>query len=151
MSLKQQIESKLNEALKAKDKSTYPTLRLVVSAIKDAEIAGRSKGQKEVADSEVTSILKKMIKQRNESCEVYKKAGRKELLDSETREVEVISIFLPKQLSEEETKKICQETLKTVGATSMKDMGKVMGALKLKHADTIDFSKVSSIIKELLN
>ena len=151
MSLKQQIESRLNEALKAKDKNTYPTLRLIVSAIKDAEIAGRSKGQKEVADSDVTSILKKMIKQRNESCEVYKKAGRKELLESETKEIEVISIFLPKQLSEEETKKICQEIVKTVGATSMKDMGKVMGALKSKHADTIDFSKVSSIIKELLN
>jgi uncharacterized protein len=151
MSLKQQIESKLNEALKAKDKSTYPTLRLIVSAIKDAEIAGRSKGQKEVTDSDVTAILKKMIKQRNESCEVYKKAGRKELLESETREIEVISIFLPKQLSEEETKKICQETVKAVNASSMKDMGKVMGALKSKHADTIDFSKVSSIIKELLN
>ena len=151
MSLKQQIESKLNEALKAKDKNTYPTLRLVVSAIKDAEIAGRSKGQKEVADSDVTAILKKMIKQRNESCEVYKKAGRKELLESETREIEVINVFLPKQLSEEETKKICQETVKNVGATSMKDMGKVMGVLKSKHADTIDFSKVSSIIKELLN
>jgi uncharacterized protein YqeY len=151
MSLKQKIESRLNEALKAKDKNTYPTLRLMVSAIKDAEIAGRSKGQKEVADSDVTTILKKMIKQRNESCEVYRKAGRKELLESETKEIEVISIFLPKQLSEEETKKICQETVKTVGATSMKDMGKVMGALKSKHADTIDFSKVSSIIKELLN
>ena len=151
MSLKQHIESKLNEALKAKDKNTYPTLRLVVSAIKDAEIAGRSKGQQEVADSDVTTILKKMIKQRNESCEVYRKAGRKELLESETKEIEVISVFLPKQLSEEETKKICQETVKTVGATSMKDMGKVMGALKSKHADTIDFSKVSSIIKELLN
>ena len=151
MSLKQQIESKLNEALKAKDKSTYPTLRLIVSAIKDAEIAGRSKGQKEVTDSDVTAILKKMIKQRNESCEVYKKAGRKELLESETREIEVISIFLPKQLSEEETRKICQETVKAVNASSMKDMGKVMGSLKSKHADTIDFSKVSSIIKELLN
>ena len=151
MSLKQQIESKLNEALKAKDKNTYPTLRLVVSAIKDAEIAGRSKGQQEVADSDITGILKKMIKQRNESCEVYKKAGRKELLESESREIEVISAFLPKQLSEEETKKICQETVKSVGATSMKDMGKVMGMLKSKHADTIDFSKVSSIIKELLN
>ena len=151
MSLKQQIESKLNEALKAKDKNTYPTLRLVVSAIKDAEIAGRSKGQQEVADSDITSILKKMIKQRNESCEVYKKAGRKELLENESREIEVISTFLPKQLSEEETKKICQETVKSVGATSMKDMGKVMGMLKSKHADTIDFSKVSSIIKELLN
>ena len=151
MSLKHQIESKLNEALKAKDKNTYPTLRLMVSAIKDAEIAGRSKGQKEVADSEVIAILKKMIKQRNESCEVYRKAGRKELLESETREIEVINVFLPKQLSEEETKKICQETVKNVGATSMKDMGKVMGALKSKHADTIDFSKVNSIIKELLN
>ena len=151
MLLKQQIEDKLNLALKAKDKNTYPTLRLVVSAIKDAEIAGRSKGQKEVADGDVTAILKKMIKQRNESCEVYKKAGRKELLKNETREIEVISIFLPKQLSEDETKKICEETVKTVGATSMKDMGKVMGVLKSKHADTIDFSKVSSIIKELLN
>ena len=151
MSLKQRIESKLNEALKAKDKNTYPTLRLVVSAIKDAEIAGRSKGQQEVADSDITGILKKMIKQRNESCEVYKKAGRKELLESESREIEVISAFLPKQLSEEETKKICQETVKSVGATSMKDMGKVMGMLKSKHANTIDFSKVSSIIKELLN
>ena len=151
MSVKQQIESKLNEALKAKDKNTYPTLRLMVSAIKDAEIAGRSKGQKEITDSEVTAILKKMIKQRNESCEVYRKAGRKELLESETREIEVINVFLPKQLSEEETKKICQETVKNVGATSMKDMGKVMGALKSKHADTLDFSKVSSIIKELLN
>ena len=151
MSLKQQIKSKLNEALKAKDKNTYPTLRLAVSAIKDAEIAGRVKGQKEVTDSEITSILKKMIKQRNESCEVYKKADRNELLKSETREIEVISTFLPKQLSEEETKKICQETVKDVGATTMKDIGKVMGALKAKHADTIDFSKVSLIIKKLLN
>ena len=150
MPLKQLIESKLNEALKAKDKNTYPTLRLVVSAVKDAEIAGRSKG-KEVTDSDVTVILKKMIKQRNESCEVYKKAGRKELLESETREIEVISTFLPKQLSEEETRKICQDTVKFVGATSMKDMGKVMGELKLKYADTIDFSKVSPIIKEILN
>ena len=151
MSLKQQIDSNLNKALKAKDKNSYPTLRLIVSAIKDAEIAGRSNGKKEITDSDITAILKKMIKQRNESCEVYKKAGRNELLENETKEIEVISAFLPKQLSEEETKKICQETLKSVGATSMKDMGKVMGVLKLKHADTIDFSKVSLIIKELLN
>ena len=151
MSLKQQIDKKLNEALKAKDKNTYPTLRLVVSAIKDAEIAGRSKVQKEINDSDITVILKKMIKQRNESCEVYKKAGRKELLEAETSEIEVISLFLPKQLSEEETKQICKDTVKTVGATSMKDMGKVMGVLKSKYADTIDFSKVSLIIKELLN
>ena len=151
MTLKKQIEEKLNEALKAQDKSTYPTLRLVLSAIKDAEIASRTKGQKEMSDSEVTSILKKMIKQRNESCEVYKKAGRNELLENETKEIEVISVFLPKQLSEEETKKICEEAIKSSGASSMKDMGKIMGILKSKHADTLDFSKVSSIIKELLN
>ena len=150
MSLKQQIESKLNEALKAKDKSTYPTLRLIVSAIKDAEIAGRSKGQKEVTDSDVTAILKKMIKQRNESCEVYKKAGRKELFDNEMREISIISSFLPKQLNEEETKKICVDIVKKTGAASMKDMGKVMGQLKSKHSDTLDFSRVSSILKELL-
>ena len=151
MSLKKQINEKLNEALKAKDKNTYPTLRLVISAIKDAEIAGRTKSKKEMSDSDITAILKKMIKQRNESCEVYKKAGRSELLDNETKEIEVINIFLPKQLSEEETKKICTEVIKSSGASSMKDMGKVMGVLKSKHADTLDFSKVSSIIKELLN
>ena len=151
MSLKKQIEEKLSAALKAKDKNTYPTLRLIVSAIKDAEIASRTKGQKEMSDSDVTSILKKMIKQRNESCDVYKKAGRNELLENETKEIEVISNFLPKQLSEEETKKLCQEAIKSSGASSMKDMGKIMGILKSKHADTLDFSKVSSIIKEILN
>ena len=151
MSLRIQIEEKLNQALRAKDKNIYPTLRLVVSAIKDAEIAGRSKGQKEINDSDITAILKKMIKQRNESCEVYKKAGRKELLENETKEIEVISVFLPKQLSEEETKKICADVIKSVGASSMKDMGKVMGELKSKHSETLDFSKVSLIIKELLS
>ena len=151
MSLKNQIEVKLNQALKAKDKNTYPTLRLVVSAIKDAEIAGRSKGQKEMTDADITTILKKMIKQRNESCEVYKKAGRSELLENEEKEIGVISVFLPKQLNQEETKKICADAIKSVGASSMKDMGKVMGLLKSKHSDTLDFSKVSSIIKELLN
>ena len=151
MSLKKQIEQKLNEALKAKDKNIYPTLRLVVSAIKDAEIASRTKDQKEISDSGLTAILKKMIKQRNESCEVYKKAGRDELLENEIKEIEVISAFLPKQLSEEETKKICEEAIKLAGASSMKDMGKIMGILKSKHADTLDFSKVSSIIKSLLN
>ena len=150
MSLKKQIEEKLTEALKAKDKNTYPTLRLAVSAIKDAEIAGRTEGLKEMSDSDITAILKKMIKQRNESCEVYKKAGRNELLENETKEIEVISSFLPKQLSDEETKKICQEAIKSSGASSMKDMGKVMGILKSKHSDTLDFSKVSLIIKELL-
>ena len=150
MSLKKQIEEKLNEALKSKDKNTYPTLRLVVSAIKDAEIAGRSKGQKELKDSDIISLLKKMVKQRNESCEVYEKAGRKELLENEKKEITVINSFLPKQLSDEETKKICEETIKSVGASSMKDMGKNMGALKSKHSDSLDFSKVSVILRGLL-
>ena len=151
MSLKKQIDDKLNQALKAKDKNTYPTLRLIVSAIKDAEIAGRSKGQKELKDSDIISLLKKMVKQRNESCEVYEKAGRKELLENEKKEITVINSFLPKQLSDEETKKICEETIKSVGASSKKDMGKIMGALKSKHSDSLDFSKVSSILKGLLN
>ena len=151
MSLKKQIEDNLTEALKAKDKKTYPTLRLIVSAMKDAEIAGRSKGQKDIKDSDIIALLKKMIKQRNESCEVYKKAGRTELLENENREIEVINKFLPDQLSEEETKKICEETIKSVNATSMKDMGKIMGVLKSKHADSLDFSKVSTILKGLLS
>ena len=120
-------------------------------AIKDAEIAGRSKSQKDIKDGDIIALLKKMIKQRNESCEVYKKAGRTELLENENREIEVINKFLPNQLSEEETKKICEETIKSVNATSMKDMGKIMGVLKSKHADSLDFSKVSSILKGLLN
>ena len=150
MSLKKQIDEKLNEALKAKDKNIYPTLRLVISAIKDVEIAGRSKGQKEIKDSDIISLLKKMIKQRNESCEVYEKAGRKELLQSEKKEIAIISTFLPKQLSEEETRKVCEDTIKSIGASSMKDMGKIMGVLKSKHADSLDFSKVSAILKGLL-
>jgi uncharacterized protein len=150
MSLKNQIEKKLNQALKDKDKNTYPTLRLVVSAIKDAEIANRTKEKKDMSDSDIVSILKKMIKQRNESSEVYKKAGREELLKQETNEIAVISSFLPKQLSEEETKKICEEVIKSLEANSIKDMGKVMGELKTKYSNTLDFSKVSLIIKELL-
>ena len=151
MSLKKQIDYKLNQALKAKDKNTYPTLRLIVSAIKDVEIAGRSKGLKEIKDSDIISLLKKMVKQRNESCEVYQKAGRKELLENEKREINVINSFLPKQLNDEETKKICEETIKSVGASSMKDMGKIMGVLKSKYAESLDFSKVSTILKGLLN
>ena len=151
MSLKQQIDGKLKEALKAKDKNTYPTLRLVLSAIKDAEIAGRSNEQKEITDSDITAILKKMIKQRNESCEVYKKAGRKELLESESKEIEVINRFLPKQLNEEETKKICQETVKAIGATSMKDMGKVMGMASIQLLGRADGKMIASLVKQKLS
>ena len=150
MSLKTQIEEKLNQALKDKDKNIYPTLRLVISAIKDVEIANRTKESKGISDSDITSILKKMLKQRNESYEVYKKAGRQELLDIEKKEIDIINTFLPKQLCEDETKKICVDTIKSVGATSTKDIGKVIGQLKSKYSDTLDFSKVSFIVKELL-
>jgi uncharacterized protein YqeY len=150
MSLKTQIEEKLNQSLKNKDKNLYPTLRLIVSGIKDALIANRNKETKELTDQDVVGLLKKMIKQRNESCEVYKKAGRVELLETETKEIEIISSFLPKQLSEEDTKKLCEEVIKKVQANSIKDMGKVMGELKKTHGDVLDFSKVGSIIKIIL-
>jgi uncharacterized protein len=150
MSLQTKIEEKLNQSLKNKDKNLYPTLRLIVSAIKDAVIANRTKENKGLSEQDIMGLLKKMVKQRNESCEVYKQAGRTELLASETKEIEIISSFLPKQLSDEETKKICEEIIKKVGATSIKDMGKVMGELKKTHADVLDFSKVGSIIKTVL-
>jgi uncharacterized protein YqeY len=150
MSLQTQIEEKLNQSLKNKDKSLYPTLRLVVSGIKDVLIANRTKEVKEVSDQDIIVILKKMIKQRNESCEVYKKAGRAELLEIETKEIEIISSFLPKQLSEEDTKKLCEEAIKKVGANSIKEIGKVMSELKKTHGDVLDFSKVGSIIKIIL-
>ena len=150
MSLQTKIETKLNEALKAKDKKTYSTLRLVVAAIKDTIIAKKIKDKKTLPDNDLMSLLKKMVKQRNDSCDAYKKAGRNELLENEMSEIKIIREFLPKQLSEEETKKICLETIKKVGASSIKDMGKVMGALKKEYSDVLDFSKVSQIIKENL-
>jgi|TARA_B110000211_G_scaffold186782_1_gene212093 uncharacterized protein YqeY len=150
MSLQTKIEEKLNQSLKNKDKNLYPTLRLIVSAMRDAVIANRTKENKGLSEQDIVGLLKKMVKQRNESCEVYKQAGRTELLESETKEIEIISTFLPQQLSDEETKKICEETIKKVGASSIKEIGKVMGELKKTHSDVLDFSKVGSIIKIVL-
>ena len=150
MSLQNKIETKLSEALKAKDKKTYSALRLVVAAIKDTMIAKKIKDKNTLPDNDLISVLKKMVKQRNDSCDAYKKAGRNELLENEMSEIKIINEFLPKQLSEEETKKICLETIKNVGANSIKDMGKVMGALKKEYSDVLDFSKVSQVIKENL-
>ena len=151
MSLQNKIEIKLNEALKNKDKKTYSTLRLVVAAIKDMLIAKKLKDKQTLPDNDLIPLLKKMVKQRNDSCEAYKKGGRNELVENEMSEIKIINEFLPKQLSEEETKKICLDTIKKVGANSIKDMGKVMGALKKEHSDVLDFSKVSKIIKDNLN
>ena len=150
MSLQTKMEEKLNQSLRNKDKSVYPTLRLIISGIKNVLIANRIKEIKELSDQDIMVILKKMVKQRNESCEVYKKAGRIELLEIETKEIGIINSFLPKQLSEEDTKRLCEETIKKVGASSIKDMGKVMGDLKKTHGDILDFSKVGSIIKTVL-
>ena len=152
MSLQNKIESKLSEALKSKDKPTYSTLRLVVAAIKDIIIAKKIKDKNNLSDGDLLNLLKKMVKQRNDSCDAYKKAGREELLKVEKEEIKVISSFLPKQLGEVETKRICEETIKSVGAKSIKEMGKVMSELKKSNsADSLDFSKVSTIIKELLS
>ena len=152
MSLKEKIESNYKESLKAKDKTQISTYRLILSSIKDLEIAHRSRAEKkETDDEDIKKLFKKMIKQRTESIEIYKKNNRNDLLEVEQKEHEIISIFLPKQLGDDETKEICKEIVESVGASSIKDMGKVMGELKKKHSDEIDFSKAGSIIKEILN
>ena len=152
MSLRESIELDYKTALKAKDKNKISTYRLILSGIKDLDINNRSGAEKKETDNEdIKKLLKKMIKQRSESIELYKKNNRKDLQDIEEQEVEIISQYLPKQISEEETKKICEEVIKSTGANSIKDMGKVMGELKKNNADSIDFSKAGAIIKELLN
>ena len=152
MPLRESIESDYKTALKAKDKNKISTYRLILSGIKDLDINNRSGTEKKKTDDEdIKKLLKKMNKQRSESIELYKKNNRKDLQDIEEREVEVISQYLPSQISEEETVKICEEVIKSTGATSIKDMGKVMGELKKNNADSIDFAKAGAIIKELLN
>ena len=152
MSLRESIESDYKTALKAKDKNKISTYRLILSGIKDLDINNRSGSEKkETDDEDIKKLLKKMIKQRSESIELYKKNNRKDLQDIEEQEVVIISQYLPKQISEEDTKKICEEVIKSTGANSIKDMGKVMGELKKNNADSIDFSKAGAIIKELLN
>ena len=150
MSLQSKIEAMLSEALKAQDKKTFSTLRLIIAAIKDTIIAKKIKDKNVLPDNDLTTLLKKMVKQRNDSCEAYKKAGRKELLENELSEIAIINKFLPKQLNDEEMKKICLEKIKQLGASSIKDMGKVIGALKKEYSDVMDFSKVSQVIKENL-
>ena len=150
MSLQSKIENKLSEALKAQDKKIYSTLRLIIAAIKDTIIAKKIKDKNILPDNDLIALLKKMVKQRNDSCEAYKKAGRKELLENELSEIAIINKFLPKQLNDEEMKKICLEKIKQLGASSIKDMGKVIGALKKEYSDVMDFSKVSQVIKENL-
>ena len=152
MSLKQTIENEYKNALKSKDKNKISTYRLILSSIKDLDIVNRSgPNKKETDDEDVKKLLKKMVKQRAESIDIYKKNNRTDLLEVEQNEYDILTSFLPKQLNEEETKKICADVISKIGANSLKDMGKVMGELKKTHADEIDFSKAGSLIKELLN
>ena len=152
MSLKEKIESNYKESFKAKDKIQISTYRLILSSIKDLEIENRSRDEKkEINDEDIKKLFKKMIKQRTESIEIYKKNNRNDLLEVEQKEYEIISNFLPKQLGDDKTKEICKDIVESVGASSIKDMGKVMGELKKKYSDEIDFSKAGSIIKEILN
>jgi len=152
MSLKDKIDTDYKNALKSKDKIQISTYRLILSWIKDLDISNRSgPNKKDTDDGDIKKLLKKMIKQRSESIDIYKKNNRKDLLEVEQKESEILSGYLPKQLSEEETKKICTQTVSKIGASSIKDMGKVMGELKKQYADSLDFAKAGSLLKELLN
>ena len=127
-------------------------MRLILTAVKERDIANRSKASKEeVKDPEIIKVLRKMKKQRQDSADLYKKGGRQELQEAENQEIKIIESYLPRQLNEEETKKVCEEVIKSLGASSVKDMGKIMGFLKKKYSDSIDFSKVNLIVKGLLN
>ena len=152
MSLKVTIETEYKNALKSKDKNKISTYRLILSLIKDLDIINRSgPNKKETDEEDIKKLLKKMIKQRSESIEVYKKNNRVDLLEIEENEVNVLSVYLPKQLSEEETRNICKQIIEKTEANSIKEMGKVMGELKKNYSDTIDFSRAGALIKDLLS
>ena len=152
MSLKETIETEYKNALKSKDKLKISTYRLILSSIKDLEISNRSgPNKKEINDEDIKKLFKKMVKQRAESIEIYKKNNRSDLLEVEQNEFNILSSFLPKQLNDEETKKICEEIISKLGANSIKDMGKVMGELKKEYSDEVDFSKAGALLKQLLN
>ena len=152
MSLRNKIDDDYKNSLKSKDKVKISTYRLILSGIKNLDILNRPDPNKKVTDdNDIKKLLKKMIKQRSESIEIYKKNDRQDLLEVEQLEVEILSDYLPKQLSDDETKKICSETISKVGASTIKDMGKVMGELKKQYVDNLDFAKAGSLLRELLN
>ena len=152
MPLKDTIETEYKNALKAQDKTKISTYRLILSSIKDLDISNRSgPNKKETDDEDIKKLLKKMVKQRAESIDIYKKNNRTDLLKVEQNEYDILTGFLPKQLNEEETKKICEEVISKLGSSSVKDMGKVMGELKKLHSDKIDFAMAGPLIKDLLN
>ena len=151
MSLRIEIETKLQGALKKRNKLEISTLRLILAAVKDRDIASRTPDNRTgIKDEDIKQLLKKMIKQRNESIEIYKKNNRIDLLEIEKGEVEIISAFLPKQLNETETTKVCKEAIQSIKAQGPKDIGKVMGVLKKKYSDILDFAKAGEQVKEIL-
>tara|TARA_X000001036_G_C20549706_1_gene753865 strand:+ start:21 stop:473 length:453 start_codon:yes stop_codon:yes gene_type:complete len=149
--MKNIIVNELSNSLKSGDKTRIHTLRLIIAAIKDKEIASRSNGENEQISNEVViSLLKKMIKQRNDSIEMFQKASRLELVEKEQAEIKIISEFLPVQLDEYQTINICEEAISQSGAKNLKDIGKVIKLLKEKHSDSLDMSIASRILKEKL-
>ena len=148
--LREEINTALKGAMKARDERRVSTLRLVSAAIKNAEIEAQLAGRPELADGDLVGILQKMIKQRQESVAVYDAAGRKELAERERAEIDVISAYLPQQMSEPQVKAAIAQAIDQVGAKGIRDMGKVMAALKLGHAGRMDFGKVSGLVKAML-
>jgi len=152
MTIRDKIDLDYKNSLKLKDKIKISTYRLILSGIKELDIVNRSGTQKkETDDNDIKKMLKKMIKQRNESIEVYKKNNRDDLFQIEKQEQEILSSYLPKQMSEEDIKNICSEIIVSTKASSIKDMGKIMGELKKNYSDTLDFSLAGKVLKDLLN
>ena len=152
MTLREKINEQFYAALKSKNKTLVSTFRLILAAIRERDIANRTSEKKEaIKGVEIIKVLRKMKKQRQDSAELYKRGERQELLEVEEAEIKIIDLFLPKQLNEDETKKICKEAIESLGASSIKDMGKIMGQIKQKYSDSIDFSKANAIVKGLLS
>ncbi|MEW6091360.1 MAG: GatB/YqeY domain-containing protein [Pseudomonadota bacterium] len=150
-SLRESIKQGLVEATKSQDKRRMATLRLIQAALKDRDIAGRTDGRDAgVGDAEILEVLSKMVKQRRESAGIYEEAGRLELAQQEKEEIEIIESFLPKQLSDAETAAAVEAVIKETGAAGIKDMGRVMGELKKRHAGQMDFAKAGAIVKQKL-
>ena len=149
--LRDDINNALKEAMKAKEERRVSTLRLVNSALKNADIEARGAGKPPLTDDEILGVLQKMIKQRQESVELYEKGGRPELAKQEQEEIAVISGYLPKQMSDIEAGNAIAQLVHEINAQTVKDMGRVMAALKERYAGKMDFSKVSAKVKELLS
>ncbi|MBM1221028.1 GatB/YqeY domain-containing protein [Ponticoccus sp. SC2-23] len=151
MDLRSRVATALKEAMKAKEAERLSTLRLINAAIKDRDIAARGEGEDgRVGDDVVLSILGKMVKQRQESARAYEEGGRLELAEKELSEIRIIEEFLPRQLDEEEARKAVDAAIAEVGADSIRDMGKVMGALKSRYTGQMDFGKVGPMVKDRL-